>query len=584
MIFSSIQSKYPKKFNITVVYTILNKVFDLAPPFLIGVAVDIVVKREESLVASLGIQDTWHQLVFVSILTVLVWGLESFFEYLMEVGWRELAQTAQHDLRDEAFNHVLGLDLEQIESRSSGELMSILNDDINQLERFLNIGAYSMIQLCVTISVIGAAFFIMAPNVAVFGMLPIPFIVLGSLKFQKFLEPRYKQVRDQVGLLNSEFSNSIQGIQTVKAFANEKWERNKIAEYSKNYMQANYSAIKISSLFTPLIRMLILSGFLVNLLYGGYLTLEGQLEVGTYSVLIFMIQRLLWPLTTLGQMLDLYQRSNASFKRVKGLLNITCSILGKNETFPTNDQSIKINNLNFSYSEREPLFQSLNLEIKHGETIGLVGGTGSGKSTLIKNILRFYDPYSGNIEIGGIDIKDLDIFDLRRNIGYVGQDVYLFHGSILDNIKYGSHELGKNEIIKIAKLAEAHDFISSLPEGYDTIVGERGHRLSGGQRQRISIARALVKNPPILILDEATSAVDNETEAAIQKSLQKLKQGRTTIIIAHRLSTVVDADKIYVLDHGKINQTGSHAELIRQGGIYKDLWNVQTGSSERRLS
>lgn len=578
MIFQNIKAKYPKKFNTTVVYTILNKVFDLAPPFLIGVAVDIVVKKEQSLVAEIGIKDTWDQLLFVSALTIAVWVLESFFEYLMHVGWRELAQTAQHDLRDQAFNHVLNLDLEQIESRSSGELMSILNDDINQLERFLDVGAYSIIQLFVTISVIGTAFFILAPNVAIYGMIPIPFIIMGSLKFQKYLEPKYKRVRDQVGLLNSEFANSIQGIQTVKAFANEKIERQKIASYSNDYMSANKAAIKISALFTPLIRMLILCGFLVNLLYGGYLTLQGQLEVGTYSVLIFMIQRLLWPLTSLGQMLDLYQRSNASYIRVLKLMRIKFNITGKEVPFPKSDQSIAIQDFHFSYKEREPLFEGLSLDIHHGETVGLVGGTGSGKSTLIKNILRFYEGESGSIQVGGVNVKDLNIHELRKNIGYVGQDVYLFHGTILENIAYGSENLSDEQIIQIAKVAEAHDFISQLPQGYNTIVGERGHRLSGGQRQRISIARALAKNPSILILDEATSAVDNETEAAIQRSLAKAKQGRTTIVIAHRLSTVVDADKIYVLDQGKINQIGSHHELINQSGIYRDLWNVQTGS------
>ncbi|MBD65410.1 MAG: ABC transporter [Halobacteriovoraceae bacterium] len=574
------RDKYPRKFNITVFYTVLNKVFDLAPPFLIGVAVDIVVKKEDSLVAGLGITDTWSQLVFVAILTVIVWAFESIFEYLMEVGWRELAQTAQHDLRDETFNHFLHLDLDQIESKSSGELMSILNDDINQLERFLNIGAYSMIQLCVTISVIGTAFFILAPSVAFFGMMPIPFIVLGSLKFQKFLEPKYKNVRDQVGFLNAEFSNSIQGIQTVKAFANEDFERKKILKYSLKYMSANNSAIKMSALFTPLIRMLILCGFLVNLLYGGYLTLEGSMEVGTYSVLIFMIQRLLWPMTTLGQMLDLYQRSNASYRRVLNLLKIEPKMSRNKIPFSHSDQSVEISDLQFSYREREPIFTGLSLNIKDGETIGLVGGTGSGKSTLVKNILRFYEGDSGTIKIGGINIKDIALQDLRKNIGYVGQDVYLFHGTILENISYGQNDLSKEEIIRVSKLVEAHDFISELPKGYDTVVGERGHRLSGGQRQRISIARALVKNPSLLILDEATSAVDNETEAAIQRSLEVVKKGRTTIIIAHRLSTVVDADKIFVLDRGKIVQVGPHQKLLEEPGYYKYLWSVQTGQRE----
>ncbi len=578
MLFSEISKRYPKKFNKTAAYTIANKIFDLAPPFLIGVAVDIVVKRDQSLVASLGIKDSWDQLLFVSLLTVIVWVLESFFEYLMSVGWKELAQTVQHDFRELAFRHTLNLDLSQVEQKSSGELMSILNDDVNQLERFLNIGAYSLIQLGVTILIIGGAFFYLAPQVALYGVLPIPFIIWGSLRFQKFLEPKYKKVRDNVGLLNTEFSNSIQGMQTIKAFACEKFEAQKISKYSSSYMDANYSAIKVSSLFTPLIRMLILCGFLVNLLYGGYLCLNGQLEVGTYSILIFMIQRLLWPLTSLGQMLDLYQRSNASYNRIANLLKIKYSIFSNEEKFPSGDHTIKVSNINFSYSERESLFENLSLEIEHNKTIGLVGGTGSGKSTITKLLLRFYDVNSGSITLGGVELSKFNLDSLRSSIGYVGQDVYLFHGTIRENILYADPSMTDEELIKISKLSEAHDFITKLPMGYDTVVGERGYRLSGGQRQRISIARALIKNPPILILDEATSAVDNETEAAIQRSLKKLKSGRTTIVIAHRLSTIVDADKIFVLDHGSVVQSGSHRDLIASEGLYKDLWSVQTGA------
>lgn len=576
MIFSEIIKKYPKEFYKNTLFTILNKVFDLAPPFLIGIAVDIVVKKEGSLIAQYGVVDAWEQLLLVAVLTVIVWVLESIFEYYMAVGWKSLSQVFQHDLRDQAFSHTLNLDLVQVEDRSSGELMSILNDDINQLEQFLNIGAFSIIQLAVTISVIGGAFFYLAPNVAVYGVLPIPLIILGSLKFQKFLKPKYKKVREHVGLLNSEFSNSIQGIHTVKAFANEHLESEKINTYSKAYMSANFSAIKISSLFTPLIRMLILMGFLVNLLYGGYLCLNGELEVGTYSVLIFMIQRLLWPLTTLGNMLDLYQRSSASMYRVLKLIKTQYEIKSGEKSFPKK-VDIEFKDLTFSYPNREDIFTDLTMTFPDQKTIGLVGGTGSGKSTLVKIMLRFYDIKKGSVSIGGEDIRQLDLKSLRSNIGYVGQDVYLFHGTIKDNIVYGNGSLSDDKIYEIAKLAEAHDFILNLPDGYNTIVGERGHRLSGGQRQRISIARALIKSPPILILDEATSAVDNETEAMIQKSLSKVKKGRTTIVIAHRLSTIVEADLIYVLDAGKVVQTGTHDQLIKTSGTYQDLWSVQTG-------
>jgi ATP-binding cassette subfamily B protein len=577
MIFSEIKRRYPKKFNITVLYTVLNKVFDLAPPFLIGIAVDIVVKKDESLISTLGVTDPWEQLLLVALVTIIVWGLESLFEYFMEVGWRELAQSAQHDIRNEAFSHTLKLDLFQIESRTSGELMSILNDDVNQLERFLNIGAYSLIQLAVTISIIGGAFFYLAPGVAIYGVLPIPLIIFGSLYFKRFLAPKYKDVRNKVGLLNSEFSNSIQGIQTVKAFAGEDFEKEKISKFSDDYRFSNFSAIKISSLFTPLIRMLILCGFLVNLVYGGYLCLNGDIEVGTYSVLIFMIQRLLWPLTSLGTMLDLYQRSKASLERILDLLNTKFEIKSGSDSFNQSNQSIIVDSLNFEYNSREKLFTNLNLEIEHESTVGFVGGTGSGKSTLIKLLLRFYDPNSGSLSIGGVNLKNIDLKELRDNIGYVGQDIYLFHGSIKENISYGIQNLSDDQLVDICKKSQIFEFIKSLPDGFDTIVGERGHRLSGGQRQRLSIARALAKDPKILILDEATSAVDNETEALIQESLRDLKVGRTTIIVAHRLSTIVSADKIFVMSHGSVIQSGTHSELISSDGTYKELWNVQTG-------
>ena len=580
MIFSEIRKRYPKKFNISVLYSVLNKIFDLAPPFLIGISVDIVVKKDDSLIASLGYSDPWDQLVIVAILTIFVWALESVFEYLMEVSWRELAQNAQHDIRNQAFSQVLKLDLFELESKSSGELMSVLNDDVNQLERFLNIGAYSLIQLAVTITIIGSAFFYLAPSVAIYGILPIPLIISGSIYFKKFLAPKYADVRSKVGLLNSEFSNSIQGIQTVKAFAAESYEIDKINNFSNHYKLSNYSAIKVSSLFTPLIRMFILSGFLVNLLYGGFLCLNGKIEVGTYSVLIFMIQRLLWPLTSLGTMLDLYQRSKASFERILELINTNYNIESGNKNFNISDQSINIKSISFAYNERSILFDKLDFQINHGETVGIIGGTGSGKTTLIKMLLRFYDPSFGAIEIGGINLKDLKLSELRNNIGYVGQDVYLFHGTISDNIKYGNEELSDKELIEVCKSAQVMEFISSLPKGFDTVVGERGHKLSGGQRQRLSIARALSKNPKILIFDEATSAVDNETEALIQKAIQNLTIGRTTIIVAHRLSTVVNANKILVFDKGSVIEQGTHSELIKVDGAYKKLWSVQTGQTK----
>jgi ATP-binding cassette subfamily B protein len=325
-----------------------------------------------------------------------------------------------------------------------------------------------------------------------------------------------------------------------------------------------------------------LAGFTSILLFGGLQVEEGTLAVGTYSVLVFMTQRLLWPLTRLGQTLDLYQRAMASTIRVMGLLDTPIQI--HSGEIPLSLKIIKgeinLDNISFSYFEREPVLENLSLHIPAGKTIAIVGSTGSGKSTIVKLLLRLYEINSGEITIDGINIQDIVLYDLRRAIGLVSQDVFLFHGSVRENIAYGSPSATEKDVIEAAKIAEAHDFIMELPQGYDTIVGERGQKLSGGQRQRLSIARAILKNPPILILDEATSAVDNETEAAIARSLQHITENRTTIMIAHRLSTIRHAHCIYVMERGKIVEQGTHEELVADKGIYTALWQLQTGESK----
>lgn len=329
----------------------------------------------------------------------------------------------------------------------------------------------------------------------------------------------------------------------------------------------------------PLIRIIVFIGFVATLLLGGLEAVNGRLPVGTYSIMVLLTQRLLWPLTRLGQTLDLYQRSMASTNRVINLLDTPITIHTGNK--PLYVESVKgeleLQNVTFAYQENFPVIQNIYLKIPAGKTIGIVGSTGSGKSTIGKLLLRFYEVKSGKITLDGIEINQINLQDLRRAIGLVSQDIFLFHGTVAENIRYGSFDATFSEIIAAAKIAEADNFINKLPQGYDTIVGERGQKLSGGQRQRIALARAVLKNPPILILDEATSAVDNETEAGIQKSLEKITQNRTTIVIAHRLSTIRNADCIYVMEHGRIVEFGRHEELLEKSGIYASLWQVQSG-------
>ena len=564
--------------------SVVNKVFDLAPPVLIALAVDVlsassVNQQQTAWLARFGAEDVPSQLLMLAVLSFLVWSAESLFEYLYGVLWRNLAQSTQHSLRLEAYGHLQTLEMDFFEHDSSGRLLTVLNEDINQLERFLDRGANEILQLITTVVLVGGAMALMAPGVAFFAYLPIPVILWGSLQFQKRLAPRYREVRDQAGTLGSRLANNLSGMLTIKSFTAEAWELEQLRRDSEAYRSSNRRAIKLSAAFIPLIRFAILFAFIAILMIGGLQTWRGELSIGTYSFLVFITQRLLWPLTTLGRTLDDYQRSMASSRRVLDLIDTPVQIRSGSSPFPPERVrgSISYEHVDFGYRNRNLLLKDFCLQINAGATIGIVGATGSGKSTLMKLLLRLYPLSEGRICIDGRSINTLNLNDLRRSIALVSQEVYLFQGSVAANIAYGNPQATRQQVIAAAQQAEADGFIQGLPNGYDTLVGERGQRLSGGQRQRIALARAILKDAPILVLDEATAAVDNETEAAIQRSLLQITANRTTLVIAHRLSTVRHADQIVVLEHGRIVQQGRHDELLQKGGAYAELWKVQAG-------
>ena len=571
---------HKKTIRLASLCSITNKIWDLAPPLLIGLAVDVVVLQEDSFLAGMGFKDPWNQLILLSVLTFVIWGLESLFEYFYGVLWRNLAQTVQHELRLDTFNHVQKQGMGWFDERQKGDILAILNDDINQLERFLDKGANDLLQVSTTVIVVGAVFLFISWEVAMLAILPIPLIVWGSFKYQRSLEPKYAEVRDAAGKMNALLENDLSGMSTIQSFTSEDIEVARVGALSEAYRQANKKAIRLSAAFTPLIRMAILCGFTATLLLGGWYTLEGVLAVGAYSVLVFMTQRLLWPLTRLGETFDLYQRAMASSTRVLDVLTSEIEI-SQGDFEPEKEAIVKsdieFQNIDFAYTNRDNTFTKLSLEIMAGKTTGIVGSTGAGKTTLTRLLLRFAQPNSGSIVWGGAPIDEWSLAHLRSSIALVEQHITLFPTSILENIRYGDATATDEQVFRAADAAEVSEFVNSLPDGWGTMVGEGGYRLSGGQRQRLAIARAVLKDAPLLILDEATSAVDNETEAALQRSIELVSKDRTTVIIAHRLSTIRNADTILVMDNGQIAESGNHDELIAIGGIYRNLWAVQTG-------
>lgn len=560
------------------VCSVINKIFDIAPEILIGVAIDVVVRREQSFLGGFGVQDPWHQILALAVLTFFIWAGESLFEYFYMILWRGLAQTIQHDLRMDSYRHIQNLDLKYFEDKSTGNLVSILNDDVNQLERFLDGGANQLLQTFTAVVGVGAVFFAISPSIAAIAFVPIPVIIFGAFYFQKKATPLYAGVREQVGNLGSRLNNNITGIVTIKSFTAETHEARALESDSLEYLKANRKAIAVSSAFIPIIRMAILAGFLATLTLGAWKVFQGELKVGSYGVLVFLTQRLLWPLTGLAATVDLYERAMASAQRILDLLDTPVRVVSGDLRPGKIRGHFVFERMAFSYEPGHPVLKDLSLEILPGKTTAFVGSTGSGKSTLIKLLLRFYEPAEGKIFLDGRPLHDYEMRGLRARLGLVSQDVFLFHGTVAENIAYGNPGASFEQIVEAAKLAEAHRFIMELPQKYDTVVGERGQKLSGGQRQRLSIARAILKDPDVLILDEATSAVDNETEAAIQRSLAVISRNRTTIVIAHRLSTIVGADRIYVLENGQIAEAGDHHELLRNTRFYHQLWNVQTGA------
>lgn len=569
------------------------RILDLLPPLMLAVAIDAIFSAGTYaeqfpifFLPSAWIPVTrsgqfWFTIGIIA--SAFIFG--AGFHWLRNWGFNAFAQNIQHDIRTDTYDNMQRLNMEFFADKQTGEMMSILSNDVNRLEQFLNDGMNSLFRLLVMVIAISAVLVYFNWQLALIALLPVPIIAAFTYVFIQTIQPKYARVRETVGTVNSRLENNLGGIQVIKASNTEKYESDRVDDVSLDYFDANWDAIDTRIKFFPGLRLIAGLGFVFTFIIGGLWVFSGPpgpfsgtLSIGGFVLFIIYTQRFIWPMAQFGQIINMYQRARASAARIFGLMDEPNRIRENPaaEELTVSAGEVQYDSVSFSY-ESDVILDDISFTASPGETVALVGPTGAGKTTLLKLLLRMYDVDSGAILIDEFDIRDVTIQSLRNAIGYVSQDTFLFYGTVKDNIAYGSFTATEEEIQEAAKAAEAHDFIMNLPDGYETMVGERGVKLSGGQRQRIAIARAILKDPDILVFDEATSDVDTETEMLIQRSIDQLTADRTTFAIAHRLSTIRDADQIIVLENGQIREQGDHDSLIEKDGLYAHLWSVQAG-------
>jgi len=570
--------------------TVFGRLLGLIPAFVIGLAVDAIFLSERPYALPFVPQSVIPgtdvgQLYFSIMVLIGATAAGAVASWIEDWGWSVFAQRIQRNLRVDAYERLQSLELAYFTRRRTGDLMSILNNDVNALETFLEDGLSATLWILTTIIGIGAILVGLNLPLTAFTLLPIPFLVAFTLVFTRLIAPRYLSIREEIGDLNSRLENNVSGIEVIKSEGAEAFETDRVAAASDNYLAANLSAIKVRITYFPGLNIIAGAGFAITFLVGGLWVLgqpvfglTGTLSPGEFVTFVIYAQQFLWPILRLGDVVDDYERAKAAGSRVQAVLSRDPAVRDRSDAPPleVTNGDVTYDDVRFAYSE-EAILREIDFDVEGGMTVGVVGPTGAGKSTLLKLLPRLYDVDAGAVRIDGQDVREVTLQSLRKSIGYVSQEPFLFFGTVLENIRYGSFDATEEDIKRAARRAQAHEFIENLPSGYDTLVGERGIKLSGGQRQRLALARTMLKDPAILVLDEATSAVDTETEAIIQGRLTEFAANRTTFVIAHRLSTVRTADRILVLDDGRVVEDGTHEALLEADGLYANFWRVQTG-------
>ena len=599
-------------FVVGVLANLIAQFASLVPPVVLGAAIDGVFGDGSfrlPLVPAAWLPQGEAAFEFAVVAIGGAFLLTALATWVYGVAANEFAHGVMHEVRTDCFEKLSGLDMSFFDDKQTGEVLSILSSDTENLELFLDDALVSSVRLGAMVLGIAVVLFLAQPALAVVTLVAVPAMVLFTRWFMRAAEPRYAARRSSVANLNTRIENAVAGVELTKATASEPHEADRVRGASRRLFDDTMHMLRLSYLYRPGMELLAGLSFALTFAVGGYWLLvgppvagAGTLQVGTFVTFLLLTQRFVSPLAEVSEIVDRYENAKVSSERVFGLMDIPPAVTDAPDAVALEGVRgrVEYDDVTFAYPEGpgEPggsagaadadadgeaagdgaVVEEVSVEAAPGETVALVGPTGAGKSTLAKLLLRLYDATEGAVRVDGHDVRDLTRESLRDAVGYVGQDAFLFDGTVAENVRYGRFDADDAAVREACRAAEAHAFITDLPEGYDTRVGERGVKLSGGQRQRIAIARAMLRDPAILILDEATSAVDTATEARIQRSLDRLSADRTTLAIAHRLSTVTDADEILVVEDGRVVERGAHEELTDGDGLYAALWAAQAGT------
>jgi subfamily B ATP-binding cassette protein MsbA len=567
---------YKRTVAIGITSNIVIALVQLAPGFIIGKGLtDRVIDPLHKL--GLSRSERLRELVLLAIALLVAHGLCALFTYVRSYVMHVLGEQVILDIRKQVYSRLQMLSVSYFDNRETGEIMSRITNDSEVVEEFINHAADTVVSDVIKLTAMCCVMFWISGSLAAVALAPVPFLFILAFRFSRRVRKNYRSVRERLAEINAKVQENISGIRVIKAFAREGYEFSNFKSSVEEYFKIRVKVIGLWTRFFPSVDMLVRAGNAAVWVYGAILVLNGQAQLGTLVTFSIYLGMLYEPVRNLAQINDTIQRSLAAAERIFEIVDEPQQIADAPDAveLPPLQGRVEFDHVNFSYQDGEEVLRDICIKAEPGQIVALVGRSGAGKTSIVSLIPRFYDPISGRVLVDGIDIKTVTQESLRRQVAMVLQDTFLFNGTVRENIRYGRLEATDEEIVEAAKAANAHEFIEVMPKSYDTEIGERGIKLSGGQKQRLAIARAILADPRILILDEATSSVDSESEYLIHRAMDRLMEGRTTFVIAHRLSTVKHADQIITLEHGRVSEVGDHKSLLEQDGTYSQMYAMQ---------